>query len=88
MTLKYKIGESMGGVVKYEKKSDSPQNWLQNSFLEDCVKIGKEVEVITMDGKRIVGVISAYDNYSFLMETASGKFLVYKHGVIYLKGGR
>ncbi len=88
MTLKYKIKDVMKSEINQEKKAESPQNWLQNSFFEECVKRGKEVEVVTTDGKRIRGVISAYDNYSFLMETPNGEFLIYKHGVIYLKSGR
>jgi len=88
MTLKYKIKEIVKREFNEEKKLESPQNWLQNSFLEECVKSGKEVEILTLNGKKIIGVICAYDNYSFFVETREGEFLIYKHGVIYLKGGR
>jgi len=88
MTLKYKIKETVKREFGQERKTESPQNWLQNSFFEECVKNGKEVEILLMNGKRITGVISAYDNYSFFVEAPEGEFLIYKHGVVYLKGGR
>lgn len=88
MTLKYKIKETVKGVVDETKKAESPHNWLQNTFLEECIKRGKEVEVLTVDGKRLRGVIAAYDNFSFLLSTERGEILIYKHGVIYLEGGR
>jgi|YelNatPaOPRAMG01_1025707.scaffolds.fasta_scaffold327683_2 RNA chaperone Hfq len=88
MTLKYKIKETVKREFDQERKAESPQNWLQNSFFEECVKSGKEVEVFTVNGKKITGVISAYDNYSFFIETKDGEFLIYKHGVVYLKSGR
>jgi sRNA-binding regulator protein Hfq len=75
MTLKFKIKDTLKREFNEEKRLESPQNWLQNSFFDECVKSGKEVEILTISGKKITGVIQAYDNYSFFVETQEGEFL-------------
>lgn len=78
MSLRYKIQEAM--KVK-EGKKVSP-NFVQESFLNDCVRFNKLITIITIDGKEIKGRILEYDNFSFTFQSTKGeKFLFYKHGV-------
>ncbi|MEC2189674.1 RNA chaperone Hfq [Bacillus spizizenii] len=57
------------------------QKSIQNEILTQTKKDNKVVTVILINGARLYGKVSAFDNYVLLLEVKGRQQLIYKHAI-------
>lgn len=61
---------------------------LQDGFLNQIRKDGKEIKLIFVDGTSLAGVVKGFDNFTIFLNSKGAQHLVYKHSIAQMISGK